>query len=83
MSLACPDKKFIEAPVASTKGHCISCANCPWMELNTLKALIEALNNVDEHSVHVDKSIAKAATVPLDRMLKFSADLKSGKIVLE
>lgn len=83
LSLACPDKKFIEAPVASTKGHCISCANCPWMELNTLKALIEALNNVDEHSVHVDKSIAKAATVPLDRMLKFSADLKSGKIVLE
>ena len=53
------------------------------MELNTLKALIEALNNVDEHSVHVDETIAKAATVPLDRMLKFSADLKSGKIVLE
>ena len=47
------------------------------------KALIEALNNVDEHSVHVDETIAKAATVPLDRMLKFSADLKSGKIVLE
>ncbi len=82
LSCACPDKKFIEAPVASTKGHCISCANCPWMELNTLQSLIDALNNIEEHSLDVDPEIAKQATVPLDRMLAFSADLKSGKIVL-
>lgn len=82
LSQACPEKTFIEAPVASTKGHCISCANCPWMELNTLHALIDALNNIDEHSLSVDPAIRNEATKPLERMLAFSADLKSGKIKL-
>ncbi len=79
---ACPDKKFIEAPVVSTKGHCISCANCPWMGLNTLESLINALNNIDSHSISVDENVRLGALKPLDRMLAFSADLKAGKIIL-
>ena len=82
LQLACPNKTFIEAPVASTKGHCISCANCPWMELNTLQSLIDALNKPEEHSLSVDENIRLQALKPLERMLSFSADLKSGKIVL-
>ena len=82
LSCACPDKKFIEAPVASTKGHCISCANCPWMELNSLESLIKALNNPSSHALDVDESVRVKALKPLERMLNFSADLKSGKIVL-
>ncbi len=79
---ACPDKKFMEAPVVSNSGHCISCANCPWMGLNTLASLIEALKEPQSHSISVDESIRLAALKPLNRMLSFSADLKSGKIVL-
>lgn len=79
---ACPEKKFIEAPVVSTSGHCISCANCPWMGMNTLESLIRALNEPESHSVHVDESVRLGALKPLDRMLSFSADLKAGKIVL-
>lgn len=83
LQTSCPEKEFIQAPVVSTQGHCISCANCPWMELNTLQSLIDALNNIDKHSLSVDPQIAAKATIPLDRMLAFSADLKAGKIVLD
>lgn len=83
LSLACKDKKFIEAPVASTKGHCISCANCPWMELNTLEKLIAALNDPKSHELSVDEDIRLGALKPLERMLDFSRDLKEGKITLE
>lgn len=55
LTCACPEKNC-EAPVASTKGHCINCANCPWMELNSLKSLIEALNHPKEHSLSVDEN---------------------------
>lgn len=82
LTCACPEKNFIEAPVASTKGHCISCANCPWMELNSLKSLIEALNHPKEHSLSVDENTRVKAMKPLEKMLSFSADLKAGKITL-
>lgn len=82
LSTSCPEKEFIQAPVASNSGHCISCANCPWMELNSVKSLIEALKDPAPHSVHVDENIRVGAIKPLERMLSFSADLKNGKIVL-
>lgn len=82
LSCACPEKQFIEAPVASTKGHCISCANCPWMELNTLERVIAALKDPKPHELSVDENIRIQALRPLEKMLDFSADLKSGKIVL-
>lgn len=80
LTRVCPDKTFIEAPVASTKGHCISCANCPWMELNTVGRLIDALKNPHAHGIEVDEKLREKALKPLERMLNFSAALKSGKI---
>ena len=52
------------------------------MGLNTLESLIRALNNPESHGVNVEENIRLGALKPLDRMLSFSADLKSGKIVL-
>ena len=72
---ACPDKTFID-------GYCLSCANCPWMELNTIQKLIDCLENPQKHQVLVDDTIRNGALKPLQRMLDFSADLKSGKIRL-
>lgn len=80
ISKACPNKTLIEAPVASLSGHCISCANCPWMGMNTLEALIHAIENPQEHEIYVDKSTALLAQKPLDRMLAFSQALKDGNV---
>ena len=55
--------------MASTKGHCISCANCPWMELNTLEKLIAALNCPKSHELSVDENIRLGALKPLERTL--------------
>ena len=80
ISKACPTKTLIEAPVASLDGHCISCANCPWMGLNTLESLIEAISHPQDHEIFVDEDIAQKAQKPLDRMLAFSKALKDGNV---
>lgn len=77
---ACPDKILIEAPVASLSGHCISCANCPWMALNSLESLIDALENSAGHELFVPEDIRVQATKPLERMLNFSKALKEGRL---
>ena len=72
-----PNKTFIEAPTAGNGATCRSCAHCPWMAMNGLKAIEEALEKGGElHEIHVDEALGKKAMVPLDRMLEFSASLK-------
>jgi quinolinate synthase len=72
-----PNKTFIEAPTAGNGATCRSCAHCPWMAMNGLKAIEEALTEGGEaHEIHVDETLGKKAMVPLDRMLEFSASLK-------
>lgn len=76
MQQANPTKTFIEAPTAGNGATCKSCAHCPWMAMNGLKALEEALVNVDGHEVFVDETLAEKAMIPLTRMLNFAADNK-------
>ncbi|MGM0631422.1 MAG: quinolinate synthase NadA [Pseudomonadota bacterium] len=72
-----PHKTFIEAPTAGNGATCRSCAHCPWMAMNGLKAIEEALTEGGEaHEIHVDEALGKKAMVPLDRMLEFAASLK-------
>ncbi|MCK7458112.1 quinolinate synthase NadA [Idiomarina aminovorans] len=72
-----PNKTFIEAPTAGNGATCRSCAHCPWMAMNGLKAIEEALKEGGQlHEIHVDEALGKKAMVPLDRMLEFSASLK-------
>jgi len=69
-----PNKTFIAAPTAGEGATCRSCAHCPWMAMNGLKAIYNALNDATGHEVDVDESVAKGALVSLDRMLDFAAE---------
>ncbi|GAC08748.1 quinolinate synthase NadA [Paraglaciecola chathamensis] len=71
-----PNKTFLEAPTAGNGATCKSCAHCPWMAMNGLEAIYNALTAPSGHEIFVDDELRKKALVPLDRMLDFSADLK-------
>jgi quinolinate synthase len=76
MQQANPDKEFIEAPTAGNGATCRSCAHCPWMAMNGLKAIEEALTDAQGHEIFVDEALAEKAMKPLTRMLNFAADAK-------
>lgn len=67
-----PDKEFIIAPTAGSGATCRSCANCPWMAMNALDNLAEALE-YGRGEVLVDAGMGERAMKPLIRMLQFSA----------
>lgn len=74
MQQACPDKEILAAPTAGNGATCRSCAHCPWMAMNGLKAIYNALNDVSGHEIEVDENIAQGALVSLNRMLDFAAE---------
>ncbi|MFQ7389905.1 MAG: quinolinate synthase NadA [Escherichia sp.] len=77
MQQAVPDKKLLEAPTAGEGATCRSCAHCPWMAMNGLQAIAEALEQEgSNHEVHVDERLRERALVPLNRMLDFAATLR-------
>jgi len=65
MKKTCPTKTFIEAPGAD--GSC-NCANCPFMELNTMEKLYLALRDA-KPEINLDNGLCKKALLPLERML--------------
>lgn len=70
MKQLAPEKEFILAPTAGEGATCRSCANCPWMGMNTLENLYQTLlNNTNE--IHVDSELCIRAMRPLQRMLDF------------
>ncbi len=71
MSQQVPNKRLIPAPTADKSATCRSCAHCPWMAMNTLDKLYEALR-LETNVIEVDEQVRKAALLPLDRMLTFS-----------
>ena len=71
-----PNKTLLEAPTAGDGATCKSCAHCPWMAMNGLQALKEALVEPEGREIFVDPALAKKAMVPLSRMLDFAAQLK-------
>jgi len=72
MHQAAPDKEFIEAPTGGSGATCRSCAHCPWMAMNGLDNLLQALEQGTEE-VFVDGSLIDDARRPLQRMLDFAA----------
>ncbi|MCT2388380.1 quinolinate synthase NadA [Erwinia pyrifoliae] len=77
MQQACPDKELLEAPTAGEGATCRSCAHCPWMAMNGLKAIAEGLEQGGrQHEILVDDALREGALIPLNRMLTFAADLK-------
>ena len=77
MQQAVPDKELLEAPTAGEGATCRSCAHCPWMAMNGLQSIAEALEQEgSNHEVHVDERLRERALVPLNRMLDFAATLR-------
>lgn len=68
MQKAAPEKTFLPAPGAD--GTC-NCANCPFMELNTLEKLYLCLVN-EAPFVEVEEPLRVQAKAPLERMLEMS-----------
>ena len=73
-----PGKTFIEAPTAGNSATCKSCAHCPWMAMNSLADVARVLET-GANEVMVDPALIPRARVPIDRMLAFTAALKSGQ----
>jgi quinolinate synthase len=73
-----PGKVFIEAPTAGNSATCKSCAHCPWMAMNGLAGVAHALE-LGTGEIHVDSALGLRARLPIDRMLAFTAALKSGQ----
>ncbi|WP_145543005.1 quinolinate synthase NadA [Yersinia frederiksenii] len=77
MQQACPDKELFEAPTAGEGATCRSCAHCPWMAMNGLKAIAEGLEQGGVmHEIHIDEELRQQALIPLNRMLDFANQLK-------
>jgi quinolinate synthase len=73
-----PGKTFIEAPTSGNGATCKSCAHCPWMAMNGLADVARVLET-GAGEVQVDPALGLRARVPIDRMLAFTAGLRSGK----
>lgn len=71
MKQAAPGKTFIEAPTGGVGATCRSCAHCPWMAMNSLHNLADALKN-GANEIHVDEAIRRRALVSVQRMLDFA-----------
>ncbi|AUJ70415.1 Quinolinate synthase A [Pseudoalteromonas sp. NC201] len=76
MQQLCPEKEFFEAPTAGEGATCRSCAHCPWMAMNGLQAIEEALISPQGKEVFVDMELREGALRSLNRMLDFSASLQ-------
>ncbi|WP_111976411.1 quinolinate synthase NadA [Algibacillus agarilyticus] len=77
MQQSSPDKVFLEAPTGGEGATCKTCAHCPWMAMNGLAAIEQALTAGEQghHEVFVDEALRLRALIPLDRMLNFAATL--------
>ena len=71
MREAAPGKIFLEAPTGGTGATCVSCAHCPWMEMNNLDKLAQVLKT-GANEIHIDEAIRRKAVVSIQRMLDFA-----------
>ncbi len=76
MTKAAPHKTFIAAPTAGESATCKSCAFCPWMAMNELKGVYDALHE-GRGEVLLDEALINEAKRPLDNMLNFAKTLKT------
>ena len=71
MRQVAPDKVFLEAPTVGEGATCQSCANCPWMGMNSLHNLEELLLT-GKNEIHIAPDIAAKARIPIQKMLDFA-----------
>jgi quinolinate synthase len=73
MEKAAPSKTFIAAPGAD--GGC-SCADCPFMELNTVEKIYLAMEN-ETPRIEISEDLRRRALIPLEKMLEMSPPAKA------
>ena len=74
MQQVVPAKELIIAPTAGHGATCKSCANCPWMAMNSLESLSRVWKQAD-NEIFVDEAVAQKAIRSLSRMLEFRTQL--------
>ncbi len=67
-----PGKTLLEAPTAGRSATCKSCAHCPWMAMNGLRGVVEALET-GAGEIHVAEDVRAKALGCIERMLDFTA----------
>ena len=67
-----PGKTLIEAPTAGNSATCKSCAHCPWMAMNDVAGVIDALET-GAGEVLVPEPTRELALGCIERMLAFVA----------
>ncbi|BAO81020.1 quinolinate synthase [Serpentinimonas raichei] len=72
-----PGKRFIEAPTAGNSATCKSCAHCPWMAMNSLAGVVQALQS-GSGAIEVPVDLIERARRPIERMLAFTAAQRAG-----
>ncbi|MGW8195867.1 MAG: quinolinate synthase NadA, partial [Desulforhopalus sp.] len=75
MRQVAPGKVLLEAPTAGEGATCQSCANCPWMGMNSLENLVEVLET-GANEIKVSAELAARARIPIQRMLDFARNMK-------
>lgn len=75
MRQVAPGKILLEAPTVGEGATCQSCANCPWMGMNSLQSLAEVLET-GKNEIQVSPELAAKARIPIRRMLDFAANMK-------
>ena len=65
-----PHKTLLEAPTGGKGATCKACAHCPWMAMNTLDNLEQALLT-GQDEILVPHAIANKARTALERMISF------------
>ena len=71
-----PEKVLLEAPTAGEGATCHSCANCPWMGMNSLQNLAEVLEK-GTNEIKISPELAVKAQIPIKRMLDFARTMKN------
>ncbi len=66
-----PNKLLIECPTAGDGASCQSCAHCPWMGMNSLQTLAEALES-GSNTIEISAELREQALRPVQRMLNFA-----------
>jgi quinolinate synthase len=72
MQQAAPGKVLIAAPTYGHGATCRSCAECPWMAMNSLRKLRRVLET-GANEITVPPDIAERARRPITRLLEFAA----------
>ncbi len=79
MRQVAPGKILLEAPTVGEGATCQSCANCPWMGMNSLHNLVDVLET-GKNEILVSPELAGKAKIPIRRMLDFAARMKKQQI---